>query len=83
MELKVFEKDENKQFRLPQNLTIGEADFTQILRLRNQMVVAARDFSKEENPPPVRVKLLAKDLEKQLNLIHQFVEVVDRPISNF
>ena len=79
VKLGVFKRDENKQFRLAQNLTMGEADFNQFIRLRNQLVVAVRDFSKEENLPPVQVKLLAKDMEEQLKLTHKVVEVVDRP----
>ena len=63
MKLKVFKRDENKQFRLAKNLTMGEADFIQFIRLRSQLVVAVRDFSKEENLPSVQVKLLAKDME--------------------
>ena len=51
VKLKVFKRDENKQLRLAQNLTMGEADFNQFIRLRNQLVVAVRDFSKEENLP--------------------------------
>ena len=46
VKLKVFKRDENKQFRLAQILTLGEADFIQFVRLRNQLVVAVRDFSK-------------------------------------
>ena len=76
VKLKVFKRDENKQFRLTQNLTMGEADSNQLTRLRNQLVVAVRDFSKEENLPPVQVKLLAQDMEEQLKLTHK---VVDRP----
>ena len=57
---------------------MGEADFIQFIRLRNQLVVAVRDFIKEGNLPPVQVKLLAKDMEEQLKLTHK-VEVVDRP----
>ena len=79
MKLKAFKKDENRHFGLAQNLTVGEADFNQFIRMRNQLVVAVRDFSKEENLPPVQVKLLAKDMEKQLKLTHKVVEVVDRP----
>ena len=79
VKLKVFKRDENKQFRLPQNLRIGEADVKQFIRLRNQLVVAVRDCSKEENLPPVLVKLLAKDMGEQLKLTHKLVEVVDRP----
>ena len=79
VKLKVFKRDENKQFRQAQNLTMGEADFIQFIRLRNQLVVAVRDFSIEENLPPVKVKLLAKDMEEQLKLTHKVLEVVDRP----
>ena len=66
VKLKVFKRDENKQFRPARNLTMGEADFNQFIRLRNQLVVAVRDFSKEENPPPLQMKLLAEDMEEQL-----------------
>ena len=76
----MFKRDENKQFRLAQNLTLGEADFNQFIRLRNQLVVAVRDFSKEESQPPVQMKLLAKDMEEQLKLTHKVLEVVDRPL---
>ena len=58
---------------------MGQADFNQFIRLRNQLVVAIRDFSKEEILPPVQVKLLAKDMEEQLKLKHKVVEIVDRP----
>ena len=56
---------------------MGEADFNEFIQLRNQLVVAVRDFSKEENLPPVHVKLLATDMEEQLKLTHKVVEVVD------
>ena len=55
-----------------------EADFNQFLRLRNQLVVAVRDFSKEQKLPPVQVKLLAQDMEEQHKLTHKIVGVVDR-----
>ena len=54
-------------------------DFIHFIRLRNQLVVAVRDFSEEENLPPVQVKPLAKDMEEQLKLTHKNVEVVDWP----
>ena len=79
VKLKMFKRDENKQFLLAQNLTMGEADFNQFIRLRNQLVVAVRDFSKEENLPLVQMKLLGKDMEEQLKFTHKVVEVVDRP----
>ena len=63
VKLKVFKKDENKDLRMTQNLKMIETDFNQIIRLRNQLVVAVKDFSKEEKVPFVQVKLLAKDLK--------------------
>ena len=83
VKLKVLKRDENKLFRLVQNLTMGDADFNQFIRLRNQLVVVVRDFSKEENLPPVQVKLLAKNMEEQLKLTQKIVEVVDRPHRKF
>ena len=79
VKLKMFKRDENKQYRLAQNLTMGEADFYQFIRLRNKLVVAVREFSIEENLSSVQVKLLAKNMEEQLKLTHKVVEVVDRP----
>ena len=79
VKLKVFQKDINNEFGLAQNLTLRETDFIQFLRLRNQLVFAVRDFSKQENLTPVQVKLVAKDMEEQLKLRHKAVEVVDRP----
>ena len=58
---------------------MGKADFNQFIRLRNQLVVAVRHFSKEESLSPFQVKPLTKDMEEQLKLTHKVVEVVDRP----
>ena len=68
---------------MAQNLTFGEADFQQFIRLKNQLVNAIRDTSKKENLPPMQVKLPAKDMEEQLKLTHKFEEVVDRPHRKF
>ena len=79
LNIKMFKKDENKQFWFAQNLTMGEADFNLFIQRRNQLVVAVRDFSKEKNLSPVQVKPLAKDVDVQLELSHRVVEVFDRP----
>ena len=76
MKLKVLKKDENKEFRLIQNLTLGEVDFNQFIRLRYQLVVAVRGFTKKENLPAVQVKLLTKDMDEQRKLTSKIVEVV-------
>ena len=39
VKLKVFKKDDKKVFRRLQNLTMGEADFNQFMRLRNQLAM--------------------------------------------
>ena len=78
VKLKVFKKDDDKDFRLVQNLTMGEADFNQFMRLRNQLVIAAENFVREENLTPVLIPTLSRDMDEQLKLAHKVVEVVDR-----
>ena len=76
--LKVFKKGENNEFRLVHNLTIVDADFLQLLRLRNQLVNAAEYFAKEEILIPVMIPTMSKDMDEQLKLTHKVVDVVDR-----
>ena len=78
IKLKVFKReDKNAEFRLRQNLSMGEADFNQFIRQRNQLVVAANNFLREENLSPVLQSTLCKDLEEQLKLFHNVIDVVD------
>ena len=79
LKLKVFKKDGNKEFQLVQNLTMVETDINRLIRLGNLLVVAVRDFSREETVPLVRVKLLAKNTEEQFKLTQKVVEIVDQP----
>ena len=78
VKLKVFRKDDKKDFRLVQNLTMGEADFNQFVRLRNQLVIAAENFAREENLTPVLIPTMSKVMHEQLKLAHKVVDVVDR-----
>ena len=78
VKLKVFKKDDKKEFRLVQNLTIAEADLNQFIRLRNQLVNAAENFARVENLMPVRIPTMSKDMDAQLKLAHKVVDVVDR-----
>ena len=79
IKLKVFKRgDKIAEFRLRQNLPMGEADFNQFIRQRNQLVVAADDFLKEQNLSPVLQSKISKDIEEQLKLIHKVIDVVDR-----
>ena len=74
----VFRKDDKKEFRLVKNLTMGEADFNQFMRLRNQLVNAAENFAREKNLTPVLIPTMSKDMDEQLKLAHEVVDVVDR-----
>ena len=79
IKLKVFEReDKNTEFRLRQNLSKGEADFNQFIRQRNQLVVAADNFLREENLSPVLQSTLSKDMEEQVKLVHKVIDVSDR-----
>ena len=80
IKLKVFKReDKNAEFRLRQNFSMGEADFNQFIRQRNQLVVAADNFVREQNLLPVLQSTLSKDTEEQLKPLHKVIDVVDRP----
>ena len=76
VKLKIFKKDDRKEFRLVQNLTMGDEDFNQFMRLRNQLVNAAENFAREENLTPVLIPTMSKDRD-ELKLAHKVVDVVD------
>ena len=77
--LKVFERRQNAEFRLRQNLSMGEADFNQFIRQTNQLGVAADNFLREQNLSPVLQSTVSKHMEDQLKLVHKVTDVVDRP----
>ena len=78
VKLKVFRKDDKKEFRPVQNLTKGEADFNQFMRLRNQLINAPENIAREEILTPVLISTMSKDMDEQLKLAHKFVDGVDR-----
>ena len=80
IKLKVFKREDKfAEFRLRQNLSMGEADFNQFIRQRNQRVVAADNFLKEQNLPSFLKSTLSKDMEEQLKLVHKVIDVADSP----
>ena len=82
IKLKVFKReDKNAELRLRRNLSMGEADFNQFIRQRNQLVVLADNFLREQNLSPVLQSTLSKDMEEQLKLVHKVIDVVARPNS--
>ena len=80
--LKVFKKDDNKEFPLVQNVTMGVTDRNQFMQLRIQTVIAAENYAKEENLSTVLIPTLLKDMNEQLKLAHKVVDVVDRANKN-
>ena len=79
VKLKVFKREnKNAEFGLRQKFTMGEADFDQFIRQRNQLVVAADNILREQNLPPGLQSTLYKDMEEQLKLVHKVIDVVDR-----
>ena len=80
IKLKLFKREDKiAQFRLRQNISMGKADFNQFIRQRNQLVVAADNFLREQNLSPVLQSRLSKDMEEQLKLVHKVIDVVDCP----
>ena len=71
---------ERRQERVPtgSKSTMGEADFNQFMRLRNQLVNAAENFAREENLTPVLIPTMSRYMDEQLKLAHKVVDVVDR-----
>ena len=58
---------------------MGEADFNQFFRQRNQLVVAADNFLREQYLSPDLQSTLSKDMGEQLKLVHEVIDVVYRP----
>ena len=57
---------------------MGEADFNQFIRQRNQLVVAEDNFLREQNLSPLLQSKLFKDMEEQLKFVHKVIDIVDR-----
>ena len=79
IKLTVFKREKNSEFRLRQNLSMEEADLTQFNRQRNQLVVAANNFLREQNLSPILHSTLSKEMEEKLKLVHKVIDVVDCP----
>ena len=58
---------------------MGKAEFNQFSRQRNQLVVAADNFLREQNFSPFLQSRLSKDMEEQLKLVHRAIDFVDCP----
>ena len=49
---------------------MGEADFHQFMRLRNQLVNTAENFAREENLTTVLIPKMSKEMDEQLKLAY-------------
>ena len=78
IKLKVFKKEDNKELRLLQKPTMGEADFKPFMILRSQLVNAAEIFAREGNLTPELIPTLSKERDERLKLAHKVVDVVER-----
>ena len=78
VKLKVVTENAKKEFRLAQNFTTGEADFNQFMRLRNQLVNAAGNFTRDEILTTVLIPTMSFFIDEQLKLAHKVVDAVDR-----
>ena len=65
VKLKVFRKDDNEDFRLVPNLTMGAADFNQFIRLRHQLVNVAENFARDQNLTPLLIHTISKDMNER------------------
>ena len=72
---KLFKRIDKKDFGLVQSLTMGEADFKQFMRLRNQLVIAAENIAREENLYLLLLPTMFRDTDEQLKLAHKVVDV--------
>ena len=79
---KVFKKDDNRDFLLLQNLTMGEAIFNQFMQLGNQLLVAAESSDRERNFSAALIPTMSKNMEERLKLAHKVVDVGGRRYRN-
>ena len=77
VKLKVFQIDDNIDFHLTQNLTIGEAEFNQVIRIRNQLSGSAGNVRKEKSLCSGQTPTMSKYMYEQLKPAHNLADVVD------
>ena len=65
-------------YKLVQNLTMGEVDFKQFLRLRNKLVIPVENLAREEDSSPELILTMSKVIDEPLKLAHKVVDVVDQ-----
>ena len=79
LKLEVFKRDDNKDFRIVQNLTKGESHFTQFHGVRSHLVLAAGKLGTEQSLCPIQKSTIIKNMDQQLKPAQKVVDVVCRP----
>ena len=69
-------KDDNKDFRLVQNFTMGESDFNQFMRLRIYLVTTAENFDREQTLSHMHRPNWSKEMDEKLKMSHRVVDIV-------
>ena len=72
----MFRKDDRWEFYKHQQTNLGESDSKQ-LQLRNQTVVAAADFPKDENLQTIVTSPLSRDSDEQLKHVQKAITIAD------
>ena len=78
VKFRVFQRDDNRYFRLVQNRTMGEGDFTQFNRIKNQLVNGSDKFGREETFQSMLILRRSQDKDDPLILAEKMIDVVDR-----
>ena len=64
-----FWKDDDRDFQLVQNITMGESNFNQFKQPTNHLVVTNENFASEHTVSPIEITI-SSYLEEQLNFVH-------------
>ena len=79
VQLKVFRKDDKRDFRKHHQIKLAFFHFKQLLCLRYPVVLAVREFSTDETLQEIVSSPLSKNLDEQLKQVKNAITIVDRP----
>ena len=62
---------------------MGQSDFNQFMRLRNQLTCSQDNVGGKQNLAPIQLPALSEHMVVYLKLAHREADVVDRPYEGF
>ena len=74
---RALRKNIANEFKRYQCVSLRRYDFKHFLRLGNQLISAADNFTEEENLPYINVVGLSRDIEEQLEHVHKVFEIAE------